>query len=87
MDFDRLIEQYFGTPDIHLLNSEQLLTGTERLQVHFGLERDRGRRFGLWSLMYMLGIAPDLDTAFKEEDDRNAARDFMDMVDREIDSE
>jgi hypothetical protein len=30
----------------------------------------------------MLGNAPDLDIAFKEEADREAARDFMDMVDR-----
>ncbi|MCI1757251.1 MAG: hypothetical protein LKM31_16620 [Sphingobium sp.] len=40
------------------------------------------RRFGLWTLMYMLGDAPDLDVAFKDEADREAARNFMDMVDR-----
>ena len=32
--------------------------------------------------MYMLGDAPDLDVAFKDEADREAARNFMDMVDR-----
>ena len=32
----------------------------------------------------MLGAAPDLDAAFEDEDDREAARDFMDTVDREI---
>jgi hypothetical protein len=32
--------------------------------------------------MYMLAVAPDLDVAFKDEGERNTARDFMDMVDR-----
>jgi hypothetical protein len=32
--------------------------------------------------MYMLGAAPDLDVAFKSEEDRSAARDFMDLIDR-----
>jgi hypothetical protein len=30
----------------------------------------------------MLGSAPDLDVAFKEERDRDAARTFMDLLDR-----
>ena len=51
------------------------------MQVDLGLERDRGRRFALWSLLYMLGSAPDLDVAFKEEADREAARNFMDLCD------
>jgi hypothetical protein len=29
----------------------------------------------------MLGAAPDLDVAFEDEADRNAARDVMDMLD------
>jgi hypothetical protein len=52
------------------------------MTVDFGLETDRGRRFALWAVMYMLGAAPDLDVAFKDENDRNAARDFMDLIDR-----
>jgi hypothetical protein len=32
-------------------------------------------------LLYMLGAAPDLDVAFEDEADRNAARDVMDMLD------
>lgn len=87
MDFDRLVEQFFGTADIDRLSSEQLLAGTERLRLQFGLERDGSRRFALWSLMYMLGVAPDLEAAFDEEDDRKAAREFMDMADREMHSE
>lgn len=87
MDFDRLVEQFFGTADIHMLDPEQLLAGTERLRLQFGLERDGGRRFALWSLMYMLGAAPDLETAFEDEEDREAAREFMNMADREMESE
>jgi hypothetical protein len=49
--------------------------------VEFGLEKDRGRRFAMWTLLHMLGAAPDLDVAFKDEEDREAARDFMDMLD------
>jgi hypothetical protein len=51
------------------------------MRVDLGLETDRGRRFALWALMRMLGAAPDLDVAFADEADRNAARDFMDMTD------
>jgi hypothetical protein len=44
------------------------------------MEQDKGRRFALWTFMYILGSAPDLDVAFETEDERNAARDFMDMM-------
>ena len=82
MDFQDLLNRYFGTPDIDALDPQRLVAGMERMRVDFGLEKDRGRRFGLWALLYMLGGAPDLDIAFKEEADREAARDFMDMADR-----
>jgi len=87
MDFDQLLVQFFGTAEIAELSPEQLLAGTDRLRLQFGLERDGGRRFALWSLMYMLGVAPDLDVAFKDEEDREAARDFMDMIDSEMDED
>lgn len=48
--------------------------------VDLGLERDRGRRFALWTLLYMLNAAPDLDIAFKDEADREAARNMLDMI-------
>ena len=43
------------------------------MQVDFGLEKDRGRRFALWAMLHMLGAAPDLDVAFKTEGERNLA--------------
>ncbi len=52
----------------------------ERARVDLGLERDGGRRFALWCLLYMLGAAPELAVAFKDAADREAARDFMDML-------
>lgn len=87
MDFDQLLVRFFGTDDIASLPPEQLVSGLDRLRLQFGLEKDSGRRFALWCLLYMLGAAPDLDVAFKDEADREAARDFMDMADREIEEE
>ncbi len=82
MDLDHLLARFFGTADLSSLDQAQMLSGIEQLRLQFGLEKDRGRRFALWSLMYMLGVAPDLDVAFKDEGDREIARDFMDMADR-----
>jgi hypothetical protein len=82
MDFQDLLTRYFGQSDIDTLDPNAMDAGIERMRVDLGLETDRGRRFGLWTLLHMLGAAPDLDVAFKDEADREAARDFMDMVDR-----
>ncbi|WP_343527212.1 hypothetical protein [Sphingomonas sp.] len=87
MDFDQLLIRFFGTEEIADLSPDQLGAGIDRLRVQFGLERDGGRRFALWCLAYMLGVAPDLDSAFEDEADREAARDFMDTIDREIEEE
>lgn len=87
MDFDQLLERFFGTQDIGSLPPDQLMEGVERLRLQFGLEKDSGRRFGLWCLLYMLGAAPDLDAAFADEADREAARDFMDAADREMEDD
>lgn len=80
MDFDDQLHRYFGTTDLASLRAEALTAGLERMQVDLGLEKDRSRRFALWALLHMLGAAPDLDVAFKEEADREAARNFMDLA-------
>ena len=82
MDFDDQLRRYFGTTDLAALPSEALAAGIERMQVELGLERDRGRRFAMWALLHMLGAAPDLDAAFEDAADRDAARNFMDLTDR-----
>lgn len=87
MDFDQLLVRFFGTEDIASLPPDRLMEGVERLRLQFGLEKDSGRRFAHWCLLYMLGAAPALDVAFEDEEDREAARDFMDAADRELDNE
>ncbi len=80
MDFDDLLHRYFGSSAIAEIRPGALAAGIERMQVDFGLEQDRGKRFALWSLLHLLGAAPDLDIAFKNEPDREAARNLMDML-------
>lgn len=80
MNFDDLLQRYFGTSDLSEVSPAVQEAGVERLLVDFGLERDRADRFALWSLLYMLGRAPDLDVAFAEEADREAARNLMDLL-------
>ena len=83
MDFDDQLRRYFGTDDLSAVPEPALFAGIERMRVDLGLEKDSGRRFALWTLLYMLGGAPDLDVAFKDEADREAARDFMEMMEQE----
>lgn len=82
MDMDDLLRRYFAASQISEITPELLEVGTERMLVDFGLERDRGKRFALWSLLYLLGSAPELHIAFEDEADREAARTFMDLLDR-----
>ena len=81
MDFDDLLDRYFGTTVLTEVSPAVQAAGLDRLRVDFGLETDRGRRFALWSLLYLLGQAPDLDVAFKDEADRAAARSLMELLD------
>ena len=80
MDFDDQLRRYFGTADPATLSPDALADGTDRIRVDLGLEKDRNRRFALWALLHMLGSAPDLEIAFPDERDRDAARDFMDLM-------
>jgi hypothetical protein len=78
MDFDDLLHRYFATADLASVPREALAAGIERMQVDLGLERDRGRRFALWAVLHM----PDLDVAFADPADRDAARTFMEFSER-----
>lgn len=80
MDLDDQIRRYFGTSDLASVPAEALNAGIERMQVDLGLTKDRGERFALWALLHTLGSDPDLDVAFKSEQDREAARNFMDLI-------
>jgi hypothetical protein len=80
MDLDDLLQRYFGTSDLSSASAAMQEAGMDRLRVDLGLETDGARRFALWSLLYMLGHAPDLDVAFNDEQDRDAARNLMDLL-------
>jgi hypothetical protein len=82
MDLDHLLDHYFGTSELAQASPAMREAGLDRLRVDFGLATDRSRRFALWSLLYLLGEAPDLDVAFKLEEDRDAARNLMDLLAR-----
>jgi len=82
MQFDDQLLRYFGTADLGTLSPDGLAAGIERMRVDLGMETARERRFALWALLFMLGAAPDLDVAFESEEDRNSARDLMEMMER-----
>ena len=75
-----MLRRYFGTDDFAAVIAEARAAGTERMRVDLGLERDQSRRFALWMLLYQLDAAPDLDVAFKSEEERSAARNMMDLL-------
>lgn len=80
MDFDDQLRRYFGSADPASIPPAAVEAGVERMRVDLGLEQDRARRFALWAVLHMFGAAPDLDVAFKDEADREAARNFMDLT-------
>lgn len=80
MNLDDLLIRYFGTSNLGDASPAMQETGIDRLRVDLGLETDGPKKFALWSLLYMLGHAPDLDVAFSEEADRDAARNLMDLL-------
>jgi len=80
VDFDDLLQRYFATSEFADITPAAMAAGTERMLVDFGLEKERGKRFALWSLLYLLGEVPDLEESFEDLADREAARNFMDMI-------
>lgn len=80
MDMADLLQRYFGTRDLAEVSPAALPAGTERMRVDLGMTTDPGQRFALWSLLLVLGEAPDLDVAFKDEESREAARNLMDLI-------
>ena len=87
MLLDDQLRHYFGTDDLSAIPPAALVAGTERLRVDFGLQQDRARRFAMWALLHMLGAAPDLDVAFKDAADRDAARTFMELAEQEAEDQ
>ena len=82
MDLDDQMRRYFGTADLDSVPLPALAAGLEHMRVDLGLERDCSRRFALWTLMFTLGAAPDLDVAFPDPADRDAARTLIELTER-----
>ncbi|WP_308517424.1 hypothetical protein [Sphingomonas flavescens] len=80
MNFDDQIRRYFGTADLAAVPPAALEAGIERMQVDLGLAQDRGERFALWAILQTLGASPDLDAVFKDSSERDAARNFMELM-------
>ncbi len=80
MNLDDLFMRYFGTAARDDLPPSARSAGVERMLVDLGLSRDSGQRFALWSLLHMLDAAPDLEVAFPDPADRDAARKFMELL-------
>jgi hypothetical protein len=80
MNLDDQIRRYFGTADLASVPPAALEAGVEHMKVDLGLTKDRGERFALWSLLFLLGSAPDLDVTFATAEDQEAARNFMDLI-------
>ncbi len=80
MQLDDLLVRYFGATDLAQAGSAAVEAGIERALVDFGLERDRGARFAIWSLLALLGRAPAPGVAFDEPADRDAARHLIELL-------
>lgn len=78
MDLDALILHFFGTEDPTELSEADYDRALERLKIAFGVEREPGRKFALWTLLDALGIAPLPAEAFaKEPLLKAAAEDYL----------
>jgi hypothetical protein len=86
MNFDDQIRRYFGTRDLASVPPTALEAGIERMHVDLGLTQDRGERFALWAILHTLGASPDLEAVFKDPAERDAARNFMDLMGGEPDA-
>jgi hypothetical protein len=80
VNLDDQLRQYFGTADLEAVPAAAFEAGIERMGVDLGLTRDPARRFALWALMHMLGAAPDVDAAFEDRAERDAARRFIEVA-------
>ena len=71
---------YFGTDDLDAIAEEDFARGQDKLALDFGVEREPGRRFALWTLMDGIGIAPLPAEAFGKPEDaklKRAAEDYL----------
>jgi len=80
MDLEALLTHYFDTAELDAVSADAFARGQEKLSIDFGVEREPGRRFALWTLMDAIGIAPLPAEAFKKPEEamlKRAAEDYL----------
>lgn len=81
MDLDALIHHFFETDDPATLTAAEFDLGIERLKIGFGVEREPGRKFALWTLLHTFDAAPYPADAFpKDPKLKAAAEDYLSAV-------
>lgn len=73
MELDGLIRHFFETDDPAQLTEAEFALAIERLKIGFGVEREPGRRFALWTLLHAFDAAPLPAEAFAKEPQLKAA--------------
>ena len=66
MQLDDLLQRYFATTDLSGVAPDTFAAGIEHCRVDLGLEKDRGKRFALWSFLH-LRVRPSLDVTLEQE--------------------
>jgi hypothetical protein len=78
MDLEALLLHFFETDDPATLTEDEFELAIERLKIGFGVERDAGRKFALWTLLHTFDAAPLPAEAFaKEPKLKAAAEDYL----------
>lgn len=78
MDLEALLVHFFGTDDPATLTENEFDRAIERLKIGFGVERDAGRKFALWTLLHAFDHAPLPAEAFpKDPKLKAAAEDYL----------
>ena len=78
MELDSLLTHFFGCDDPASLTEAEYDRGIERIRIAFGIEREPGRKFALWTLLDALEVAPLPAEAFaKEPQLKAAAEDYL----------
>ena len=78
MDLDALIRHFFDTDDPATLTEAEFDLAAERMKIAFGVEREPGRKFALWTLLHAFDMAPLPADAFaKEPQLKAAAEDYL----------
>lgn len=78
MELAGLLVHFFGSDDPAMLSPAEFDRGLEQLAIAFGVEREPGRRFALWTLLHAFDRAPLPADAFaKEPRLKAAAEDYL----------